>query len=258
MRYETHVLGTISLLAAFAGTARAGVDLGTARDFAVLGASTVTSTGATAISGGHVGVSPGSAITGFPPGSVSLPFTIHANDGIAVQAHADLAIAYNTLAGLPFLPANNLSGQNLGGLTLMPGVYRFNTDAALTGALALDSQGDPNAEFIFQIGTTLITSSGAAVTSNGGAIYWQVGTSATLATNTAFQGSILAHQSITVVSGSSITNGRALAVNAAVTLDTNNISAAAIPEPTSLILAGLAVVAFAGRGLRKRRPNAVS
>ena len=105
--------------------------LGTAQNFAVLGASTVTNTGATAIVG-NVGVSPGTAITGFPPGVVS-GGTIHAGDAVASQAHADLVTAYGVIAGEASPPANDLTGQDLGGLTLLPGVYHFATSAALIG-----------------------------------------------------------------------------------------------------------------------------
>ena len=201
--------------------------LGTAQSFAVLGASTVTNTGATNIVG-DVGVSPGSAITGFPPGTI-MDGAIHANDGVATQAHADLVTAYGVIAGEASPPANDLTGQDLGGLTLAPGVYHFASSAALTGILTLDAQGDPNARFDIQIGTTLITASGSAVQLIGGAqsdnVYFQVGSSATLGTNTAFEGNILADQSVTLTTGASIQDGRALAVVGAVTLDTNRVSA---------------------------------
>jgi uncharacterized repeat protein (TIGR01451 family) len=201
--------------------------LGTAAAYAVLGASTVTNTGATAIVG-DVGVSPGSAITGFPPGVIS-GGTTEANNASAVQAHADLATAYGVIAGEASVPANNLTGTDLGGLTLTPGVYHFNTAATLTGTLTLDAQGNPNARFDIQIGTTLITASNSAIVLINGAVddnvYFQVGTSATLGSNTAFQGNILADQNVTLTTGASIGQGRAMAVVGAVTMDTNNVSA---------------------------------
>ncbi|WZP01061.1 Calx-beta domain-containing protein [Isosphaeraceae bacterium EP7] len=199
--------------------------LGTAQSFAVLGATTVTNTGPSIIFG-DLGVSPGSAITGFPPGIVT-GGTIHANDGVATQAHADLATAYGVLVGST---STQVLAGNLGGLTLLPGVYRINTAAQLTGTLTLDAQSDPNASFDFLIGTTLITASDSSVNLINGAhgdnVFFQVGSSATLGANTAFAGNILANTSITLTTGASIANGRALAVNAAVTMDTNSIAIA--------------------------------
>ena len=124
-------------------------NLGTAASFAVLGGSTVTNTGPSVING-NVGVSPGSAVVGFPPGILVPPGTIHAADAVAGQAQVDLTTAYNVLAGRP--STANLTGQDLGGLVLTPGVYTFNTTAQLTGTLTLNAQGNPNAVFIFQIG----------------------------------------------------------------------------------------------------------
>src|SRR5271165_3232189 len=119
MRWKSLPLLTITALAALSLQAKAGgVPLGTAGNFAVLAGSTVTNTGATVINGGNVGVSPGTAITGFPPGSIVAPFTTHAADAAAAQAQVDLTTAYNTAAGLP--PTQNLTGMNLGGLTLTP------------------------------------------------------------------------------------------------------------------------------------------
>jgi len=211
-------------LATFTAQAKAQ-SLGSAESFAVLGASTVTNTGASHISG-NVGVSPGSAITGFPPGAVTNG-SLHANDATAMQAHADLATAYTAFAGLASPPANNLTGQDLGGKTLTPGVYRYNVAATWSsGALTFDAQNDPNARFVIQIGTTLITPSSSSVVLINGAdprnIYFQVGTSATLGSGSSFIGNILADASITAVSTTSVA-GRLLAVVGAVTLDTNSV-----------------------------------
>ena len=201
------------------------VALGTAESFAVLGGSTVTNTGPTVVSG-NLGVSPGSAVTGFPPGIVVPPGTIHSADAVALQAQSDVVIAYNDLAGR----ASNfdLTGQDLGGLTLVPGVYTFSSSAQLTGTLTLDAQGNPDAEFIFQIGSTITTASNSSVNVINGAdgcnVYWQVGSSATLGTNTAFTGNILALTSITLVTNATIMDGRALARNGAVTMDSNQVS----------------------------------
>jgi len=217
-------LGAVLLLFA-SSPAAAQVSLGTAQNFGVLGGSTVTNTGATTVNG-NVGVSPGSAVTGFPPGVV-VGGAIHSNDAVAMQAQNDLTTAYNNIASTPCTV--DLTGQNLGGLTLTPGVYCFSSSAQLTGALTLDALGNPNALFLFKIGSTLTTASGSSVTiaNNGGnscnKAYWQVGSSATLGTGTSFTGDILALTSITLTTGAN-TNGRALARNGAVTLDTNNVN----------------------------------
>jgi hypothetical protein len=166
--------------------------LGTAGSFAVLAGSTVTNTGPSVISG-NLGVSPGSAVTGFPPGMV-VNGVINAGNAVAAQAQSDALVAYNSLAGQAC--DVNLTGQDLGGLTLTPGVYCFSTSAFLTGTLTLNAQGDPNAVFIFQIGSTLITASNSSVVViNGGTgcnVFFQVGSSATLGTGTSFTGNILA------------------------------------------------------------------
>jgi type VI secretion system secreted protein VgrG len=208
--------------------------LGSAEYFGVLGASTVTSTGATTVDG-SVGVAPGSAITGFPPGIV-VNGAIHAADATATQAHADYAAAYTAFAGLVSPPANDLTGADLGGMTLRPGVYHYATSATSGGILTFDAQGDSTARFVIQIGTTLITSSSSSVVLTNGAdarnIYFQVGTSATLGSGSRFIGNILAYASVTTVSGTNIT-GRLLALTGAVTLDTNYVTSPGLtPNPT--------------------------
>jgi len=212
------------LSAAVPAAAQTAPPLGTAQSFAVLGGSTVTNTGPSVITG-DLGVSPGSAVTGFPPGSV-VSGTIHAADAVAAAAESSVTTAYNNLAGQAC--TQDLTGQDLGGKTLTAGVYCFSTSAQLTGILTLNAQGNANAVFIFKIGSTLTTASGASVLiTNGGSVcnvFWQVGSSATLGTTTAFGGNILALTSITLNTGASIT-GRALARNGAVTLDSNNVNA---------------------------------
>src|SRR5580658_6763511 len=186
----TYFLGSAVALFLMVANATAQAPLGTASTFGVLGASTVTNTGPTAVNR-DVGVSPGTAITGFPPGTVT--GTIDAGDALASQAHADLATAYGDLVALTCPSANNLTGQNLG-QTLAPGVYCFDAAAQLTATITLDAQGNPNATFTIQIGSTLTTSSNSSVVLINGAqpgnVYWQVGSSATLGTGTAFQGNI--------------------------------------------------------------------
>jgi len=264
MRFNIRPWLAIALIASFSSDALASIQLGTAGDFAVLAGTTVTNTGPTVINGGHVGVSPGSAITGFPPGSVSAPYTFHAADAVALQAQNDLTTAYNAAAGLA--PTQDLTGQDLGGLTLVPGVYFFSSSAGLTGALTLDYQGNPDAEFVFQIGSTLTTASNSSVVgiNNGGgligcSVFWQVGSSATLGTGTDFAGHILALTSITMTTGSSIIEGSALARNGAVTLDDNlieNCVVAPVPEPSTLVVflfgGGLALTYYQ----RKSKPVA--
>jgi Flp pilus assembly protein TadG len=192
--------------------------------FAVLGGSAVTNTNTPTIVNGNLGVSPGSAVTGFPPGIVT-GGTIHAADAVAAQAQSDLTTTYVNLANQAC--NTDLTGQDLGGKTLTPGVYCFSTSAQLTGTLSLDAQGNPNAVFIFKIGSTLTTASASSVLLiNGGSscgVFWQVGSSATLGTGTALLGSIVALTSITLNTGASV-SGRALARNGAVTLDDSHVT----------------------------------
>src|SRR3984957_6876927 len=202
------------------------VNLGTASPFVVLGASSATNTGPSVLNG-DLGVSPGTSLTGFSSPAVVNGAT-HDDDAVAGQAQNDLATAYGVAAGQPVSPGNVLTGQDLGGLTLQAGAYSFSSSAQLTGTVTLDAAGDPNAQFVFEIGSTLTTASNAIVhVVNGTAgtgVFWQIGSSATLGTGTAFAGNILALTSITLDTTASITCGRALAENGAVTLDANIIS----------------------------------
>ncbi len=236
---------------AYAGSS---IDLGTAASFAVLGAQTVTNTGPSVLNG-DLGLYPGTSITGFPPGIVN--GTIDLTNAVAMQAQADALSAYNVLAGLA--SNGNLTGMNLGGLTLTPGVYTFSSSALLTGpvALTLNFQGLNNQNIIFQIGSTLTTGSASSILvinpGHNDNVYWQVGSSATLGTTTAFYGTIIALTSDTLTTGATINCGRVIALNGAVTLDTNTIStdncvsAPSLPEPTtiSLLVPGLVGVGVA-------------
>jgi Ice-binding-like len=223
------VVGVVALSPpAFA--AQPPVGLGTADAFAVLAGATVTNTGPSVITG-DLGVSPGTAVTGFPPGTVN--GTVHAADAVALQAQADLTTAYNDAAGRipPVLVSSDLGGQ-----TLVAGVYRAASALALTGTVTLDAQGDPNAVFIFQAGSTLITASNSTVALINGAqacnVFWQVGSSATLGTNTTFVGNILALTSASVLTGATVA-GRVLARNGQVSLDSNVITRAVCAPPTT-------------------------
>jgi hypothetical protein len=232
--------------------------------FSVLGGTTVTNTATPTVVNGNLGVSPGTAVTGFPPGVV-VAGLIHSADAAAGQAQNSLTTLYNQLAGMACNTV--LTGQDLGGLTLTPGVYCFSSSAQLTGTLTLNAQGDPNAVFVFQIGSTLTTASGSSVVLINNAsscgLFWQVGTSATLGTGTSLAGSIVALSSIALNSGSNV-GGRVLARNGAVTLDANQVTfcsgsagASLLPPPPQLnttapalsapVLAGLAVL-LAGLG----------
>jgi hypothetical protein len=206
-------------------TGQDSIDLGSANAFAILAGATVSSTGPSIVNG-DLGVSPGSAVVGFPPAILNgLMFT--GVGSLAGQAKLDLTVAFNDAAGRSVGPVS-LPG-NLSGLTLYPGLYTNSTSVMLSvGNVTLDAQGDENAVFIFQMGSTLTTGSSTQVILSGGAkagnIYWQVGTSATLGTTSIFKGNILASASITLATGATL-EGRALTQTAAVTLDAATITA---------------------------------
>jgi type VI secretion system secreted protein VgrG len=239
--------------------------LGSASSFAVLGSSTVTNTGSTTVTG-DLGVYSGTSITG--EGSITLTGTVHQTDTVAQQAQADTTTAYNALTAMTV--TQDLTGDDLGGLTLKPGVYKFDSSAQLTGTLTLDAEGNNDATWVFLIGSTLTTASASDVTfinlgsSPHDDLYWQVGSSATLGTTTAFEGNILALASITLDTGATIDCGRALARTGAVTMDTNTVSTGcsgslagtnglsadpsggespAVPEPGSIALLGSGLMA---------------
>jgi hypothetical protein len=211
-----------------ATTSLATVPLGAAANFAVLAAAGVTNTSTPTTITGDLGLWPGTSMTNFPPGMVN--GTIDVDDPTAQAAEAALTIAYDNAAHRvgAFTPAIG----NVGGLVFTPGLYRSSSSTAISGGgnLTLDAQGNPNAVFIFQIASTLTTSSGFGITLTGGAqpsqIFWQVGSSATIGAGTHFAGNILAYTSVTLVSGA-VLNGRALAgahdLTGAVTMDDNTV-----------------------------------
>ena len=229
--------------------------LGSTDNFAVLAGTTMTNTGPSTVVG-DIGVYPGSAVTGY--GSIAHTGALYlAPDAVALQAQSDLTTAYDNLAGMSV--NGNLTGQDLGGLILAAGVYHFNSSAGLTGTLFLNAMGDNNASWVFQIESALTTASNSAVQwtnpGSNNSVFWQVGSSATLGTGTNFEGNILALSSITLDTGATISNGRALARNGAVTMDTNSINKmggaepSAVPEPSTILLFGLSgiVTAFIRR-----------
>ena len=206
------------------------VELGRANSFVVLAGSTVTNTGPSVITG-DLGVSPGSAITGFPPGLVI--GAQHGPDAVADDAQTDLIAAYNDAAGR--LPVTTTAAADLGGLVLVAGVYG-NASLGLTGTLTLDAQNDPSAVWVFQSGSTLITETSSVVALVNGAnpcnVFWQVGSSATLGTNSTFVGTAMALTSISALTSAKIT-GRLLARNGATTLDSNVITAPDCTDTTT-------------------------
>jgi hypothetical protein len=201
------------------------VPLGTAASYSVLAGSTVTNTGNSVLDS-SVGLWPGTSITGFPPGLVTAPGTIDATSAAAQQAQSDLTAAYNDAAGRSI---DATTAADLTNLVLLGGVYAAPSKGALSlsGPLVLDGAGNPNSVWIFQTDSSLITASASTVTLINGAqpcnVFWQVGSSATLGTNSVFVGNVLALTSITVTTGATV-KGRALARNDAVTLDTNTFT----------------------------------
>ena len=243
MKTIQHLLIAGSLLLASVVSTQAAVSLGTAANFGVLAGSTVTNTGATVVTG-DIGVHPGTAITGFfgtaeNDGPGTFTGSVHQGDATANQAKIDADSAFTDLNNLA---VTTTLGVELGGMTLTPGVYSLGS-AGLTGILTLDGIGD----YVFQLGTTLITAGTSAIELINGAdasgVFWAVGSSATLGEDTDFAGTIIASESITLNDGASV-DGRLIALDGAVTLINNNI----VPEPSSI-----SIVAILSLGLLVHR-----
>lgn len=225
------VVGAIAVALAVASAAPADaatvingpVDLGTAADYGVLAATAITNTGATTVDG-DVGLSPGEASSITGTGSITPTGSVHAADNAALIAQHDLGTAYTTAAGLTPIPGEQ---DQLGGLNLTPGVYNSASTLDLTGVLTLNAGGDPNAVWVFQAGSALTTAVGSSVSLINGAsacnVFWQIGSSATLAVGSSFVGNVMAHVSISAGTGTLVT-GRLLAETGAITLDTNTIT----------------------------------
>ena len=223
-------VGIIILPAGIAGAAPTAVGLGTAKSFSVLAGAGITNTGPTTL-GGDIGTYPKATITGVS--ELTITGTNHGGDAVSQGAKPDVRTAYNTLARQrPRTP----TGADLTGRTLVSGVYNSGSSIALSGTVTLDAQGDPDAVFVFQAGSTLITSSSSTVALINGTqacnVFWQVGSSATLGTNSVFRGNLLALTDITATTAATV-EGRLLALNGAVTLDTNTITAPTCAPPVT-------------------------
>ena len=213
------------------------VVLGSTAPFGVLAATTVTSTGATTVNG-DLGVSTGTTVTGSP----TVTGTLHLGDPTAAQAQLDLTTAYNDAAGRT-VGAVSVAG-NLGGQTLTPGLYASTSSLEISsGDLTLDALGDPSSVWIFQMASTLVTTTSRQVILSGGAqaanVFWQVGSSATIGVSSVFKGTILAAQSVTLNTGATL-EGRALARVGAVALDGNTIT---VPNAATLAILQSAALA---------------
>ena len=215
------VLCALAVSATPASAVGTAADLGAANSFAVLAGTGITNTGPTTLTG-DIGTFPTPTITGV--GLITVNGTNHGAGAVTQQAKDDLVNAYNVLARQP---VDATVSRDLGGQTLVPGVYFSASTMALTGELVLDGKGDPNAVFVFQVGSSLTTATASSVRLINSAqscnVFWQLGASATLGTTSTLRGSVLALTSVTANTGA-VVDGRLLARNGAVTLDTDTIT----------------------------------
>lgn len=221
----------VQAMTLFAGPRIAGTmdpALGCADSFAVLSAAGVSNQGRSFLFG-DLGVNPGAAVTGFPPGAV-FDGSIYLGGPVVQEGRQDAFAAYSRLMRLPSLAIPSSVEGSLGGLRLSPGVYAVDASARLKGTLLLDAQDEDHAAFIFQVSTTLTTARDAKVVlvnrGRGDAVYWVVGGPAKLGANTSFEGNILAQKDIAMGSGARIRCGRAFSLTGAVALDRNYIFSA--------------------------------
>ncbi len=244
------VLSAVLAFASLQTQARA-ISLESAGSFGLLGGTGVSNVGLSVINDGNVGSSPTPAVSGFPPGVVNNGILFTTADPVTAQAHTDLITAYTAAQTAP---GGAPGPADLGGVSLDPGVYTYASTAPWTaGTLTLNGLGDPNAEWIFQIGSDLTTPAGATVVLINGAspnhVFWQIGSSATLGAANTFAGNILALTSITL--GGGTLDGRALAIDGLVSITT--AETVNVPEPgASLSLGTALVMLFAFKMSRSR------
>jgi hypothetical protein len=256
---RTWTIGALAFLAATAviGTFATPVEaqsFGSAQNFAILAGTSISSTGATVING-DVGISPGIALTGFPPGIIN--GIVHKGDAVAAQAQADTSSLYSSLIARAY--TQDLTGQNLGGRALTPGTYHFGAAADLNGTLTLDAGGDPNAVFVFQIGSSFTAETGSKVLLFSGTsmshVFFAAGSSITLADESQVSGTIQAVGTITA--GSSTVDGRLFSNSGTVILNDTTITLvqagpASAPEPQSMAVLVLGLGTLATSRLRRR------